>query len=90
MAGATANYIATIYILISLCSFCLIMKMVAELLSASVETETKFVIDHDKDEGLSALLLWQDVVISQTSGYFQLVLCKNRQYECHYHDLLTH
>ena len=64
--------------------------MVAELLSASVETETKFVIDHDKDEGLSALLLWQDVVISQTSGYFQLVLCKNRQYECHYHDLLTH
>ena len=34
--------------------------MVAELLSTSVETETK-VVDHDQqDEGPSALTLWQD------------------------------
>ena len=57
-------YVGTMYniIIISLCSFCLIMKMVAELLSTSVETETA-VVDHDKDKASSALPLWQDACI---------------------------
>ena len=35
------------------------MKMVAELLSTSVETETE-IVDHDKNEGSSVLLPCQD------------------------------
>ena len=38
--------------------------MVAELLSTSVETETE-VVDDDKDEGSSALPLWQFIYTSK-------------------------
>ena len=48
------------------------MKIVAELLLTSVETETE-VDDHDKDEGSSTLPLWQDASTQASRHKMKLV-----------------